>query len=76
MMRELGIPSRVAVGFTWGEPVDIDNGLATYRVSGRHAHVWPEVYFDLVGWVPFEPTSGRGLPGAAVYTGVAAEQAE
>ena len=29
----------------------------------RNAHAWPEVYFAGVGWVPFEPTPGRGEPG-------------
>lgn len=64
--RAVGVPSRVAVGFT---PGDKDaNGL--YHVLGKHAHAWPEIWFDNVGWVPFEPTPGRGAPGAESYTGV------
>ena len=68
MARSLGIPARVAVGFTPGDtsPAEPD----TYVVRGRHAHAWPEVWFEGVGWVPFEPTPGRGMPGAEDYTGV------
>lgn len=76
MARSLGIPSRVATGFTWGDPIgaDPDTGKTTYRVTGRHTHAWPEIYFDDHGWVAFEPTPGRGLPGAVSYTGVPATQ--
>lgn len=68
MARSLGIPARVAVGFTPGDPDPDDPTL--YRIRGRHAHAWPEVWFPDVGWVPFEPTPGRGMPGAEAYTGV------
>ena len=72
MMRSLGIPSRLAVGFTQGlaQP---DGSLS---VLGRNAHAWPEVWFDQYGWVSFEPTPGRGAPGAESYTGVAPAQDE
>jgi hypothetical protein len=69
--RVLGLPSRVAVGFTPGE----QRADGRYYVEGKHAHAWPEIYFDGVGWVPFEPTPGRGNPAAENYTGVAAAQA-
>ncbi|MEL6982753.1 MAG: DUF3488 and transglutaminase-like domain-containing protein, partial [Actinomycetota bacterium] len=76
MARSLGIPTRVATGFTWGQPIGTDEqtGRTIYSVTGRHTHAWPEVYFDDLGWVAFEPTPGRGLPGAVNYTGVAARQ--
>jgi transglutaminase-like putative cysteine protease len=76
MTRALGIPSRIATGFTWGDPVGTDpaTGKTVYRVTGRHTHAWPEVYFDDLGWVAFEPTPGRGLPGAENYTSAAAQQ--
>jgi transglutaminase-like putative cysteine protease len=70
MMRALGVPARVAVGFTPGT----DDGTGTYSVLGRNAHAWPEVWFDGLGWVPFEPTPGRGAPGSEQYTGIGAEQ--
>ncbi len=62
LARSLGLPARVAVGFTPGERSEDDPG--TFVVTGRNAHAWPEVYFAGVGWVPFEPTPGRGAPGA------------
>lgn len=74
MARSLGIPARVAVGFTEGE-VDPQNP-SVYQVRGVHAHAWPEVYFPGHGWVPFEPTPGRGIPGAQDYTGLTPDQAE
>ncbi len=70
MARSLGLPARVAVGFT---PGDLQaDGL--YHVYGRYAHAWPEVWFDDIGWVSFEPTPGRGAPGAEGHTGVAPGQ--
>lgn len=74
MARDLAIPSRVAVGFTWGDPVVEESDMTTYSVTGRHAHAWPEIYFPGIGWVPFEPTPGRGIPGATAYTGVTPTQ--
>ncbi|MCU1389049.1 MAG: hypothetical protein JWL72_2387, partial [Ilumatobacteraceae bacterium] len=71
MARSIGVPARVAVGFTYGDR-DAD-GL--YHVYGRNAHAWPEVWFDGLGWVSFEPTPGRGEPGTAAYTGVDQAQA-
>ncbi|WP_420450464.1 transglutaminaseTgpA domain-containing protein [Ilumatobacter sp.] len=70
MLRSVGIASRVAVGFTQGT----NDGAGTYSVLGRNAHAWPEVWFDDVGWVAFEPTPGRGAPNAQDYTGVTPQQ--
>ncbi len=73
MARSVGLPARVAVGFTVGEADPDDPDL--YVVQGKHAHAWPEVYLAGVGWVAFEPTPGRGAPGAQNYTGLAEAQA-
>jgi transglutaminase-like putative cysteine protease len=71
--RTLGIPARVVVGFTTG---DLMPGyLPTYAVYGRHAHAWPEVLLDGLGWVAFEPTPGRGDPSGTETTGVPGQQA-
>jgi transglutaminase-like putative cysteine protease len=74
LARALGLPARVAVGFTPGEE-DVDDP-GTFIVRGINAHAWPELYFAGVGWVPFEPTPGRGLPGAEAYTHVAPDQVD
>jgi len=62
MLRTLGIPSRVVVGYTGGR-FDPDSG--TWVVIDRDAHSWVEVYFSGVGWVPFDPTPGRSVTGPA-----------
>ena len=72
MARSLGIPARVAVGYTWGDEDPANPG--TFQVLGRNAHAWPEVYLGEFGWVPFEPTPGRGNPDATGYTGVPGSQ--
>ncbi|HEY2427325.1 MAG TPA: transglutaminase domain-containing protein, partial [Acidimicrobiales bacterium] len=68
LAREVGLPSRVAVGFTPGT-LESD-GL--YHVRDDDAHAWPEVYFAGIGWIAFEPTPGRGSPdpSAQSITGV------
>ena len=68
--RAIGLPARVAVGFTPGEL----GSDGRYHVRGRNAHAWPEVYFGGIGWLPFEPTPGRGEPGAESWTGVPPDQ--
>lgn len=52
MARSLDIPARVAVGFL--RPTPIGPGEYVYR--GTDMHTWPELYFEGVGWVRFEPT--------------------
>ena len=58
MLRMLGIPARVAVGFTSGTPDD-----GAWVVTDHDAHAWVEVWFAGIGWVPFDPTPGRGTLG-------------
>lgn len=61
MARSLDIPSRIAVGFTPGEPTIGADGVVTeYRVSTDNFHAWPELWFAGIGWVRFEPTPSRG----------------
>jgi protein-glutamine gamma-glutamyltransferase len=60
MLRYLGIPARVAVGFAGGT---YDPKEHVWNVSDREAHAWVEVWFKGYGWVPFDPTPSA--PGAA-----------
>lgn len=61
MARAMGIPSRVAIGYLPGVLTDrSENGQRVAEVTSRDLHAWPELYFDGVGWVAFEPTPGRG----------------
>ena len=56
MARELGIPTRVAVGFLPGHRTDTTDPTSSWVVYSHDMHAWPEVYFSGVGWVRFEPT--------------------
>ena len=66
MARSLGVPTRVAVGFTAGK--GSPGGVTT--VTGADAHAWPEVYLGGArGWVSVEPTP-VALAGPAIPYGV------
>jgi transglutaminase-like putative cysteine protease len=56
MLRSIGIPARLAVGFAQGELNDATN---VYTVRRADSHAWPEVYFPGIGWVEFEPTGNQ-----------------
>jgi transglutaminase-like putative cysteine protease len=58
MARTLGIPARIAVGFQPGTPNPDAPG--EFVVSSNDLHAWPELHFDGIGWVRFEPTPTRG----------------
>ncbi len=55
MLRLLGIPARVAAGFVPGRYHD-----GFWQVTDHDAHTWVEVWFRGFGWLPFDPTPGRG----------------
>jgi transglutaminase-like putative cysteine protease len=55
MLRLLGIPARVAAGFVPGHYRD-----GVWRVTDHDAHTWVEIWFPHYGWLPFDPTPGRG----------------
>ncbi|HUG35104.1 MAG TPA: transglutaminase-like domain-containing protein [Anaerolineales bacterium] len=68
MLRSLGIPARMAVGFSQGAGTSTGDGIAQiaeeiainlYTVRRNNAHAWPEVYFPGIGWVEFEPTGNQ-----------------
>jgi len=60
LVRAVGIPARVAVGF--GRGTETRDYIS---VTNKDAHAWVEVYFSGFGWVPFDPTP----PGGAGRTG-------
>lgn len=51
MLRTLGVPARVAVGFTSGTTVGDARLITT-----EDAHAWVEAWFPGGGWLPFDPT--------------------
>jgi len=64
MLRSVGVPARLAVGFVSDE-YDLENRdpeKTVYVVRDSHAHGWVEVFFPEYGWVEFEPTPGWLVP--------------
>jgi transglutaminase-like putative cysteine protease len=64
MLRSLGIPARVAVGYVLDPAESFET---TFVVRKDDAYTWVEVFFPTYGWVTFNPTSDRpaaGLGGA------------
>jgi transglutaminase-like putative cysteine protease len=54
LLRSIGVPARLAVGFARGEQAGDQ-----FTVRRRDAHAWPEAYFPGIGWVEFEPTANQ-----------------
>jgi transglutaminase-like putative cysteine protease len=65
LTRLLGIPARMAGGFTEGTHLSGN----TYEVRTDDAHAWAEVYFTGYGWIRFEatPSGGDGTARAGTY---------
>lgn len=60
MLREVGIPARIATGFVTGSH---DPVTGRYTVRERDAHAWAEVWFPGIGWQGFDPTASVPLAG-------------
>jgi transglutaminase-like putative cysteine protease len=72
MARVLGIPSRVAVGYLRGEQTQ----PGFWIVRAQDAHAWPELFFEGIGWVRFEPTPGSRTGSPPSYTVPGSQAAE
>jgi transglutaminase-like putative cysteine protease len=59
MLRYLGVPARVAVGFASGT---YDAHRREWTVTDHDAHAWVEAWFRGYGWLPFDPTPAAGRP--------------
>ncbi|MDQ1130828.1 DUF3488 and transglutaminase-like domain-containing protein [Microbacterium sp. SORGH_AS_0888] len=63
MARELGMPTRIVVGYLPGTATGrVVDGNPVYAVTSDLLHAWPEVYFEGIGWIGFEPTNSLGTP--------------
>jgi protein-glutamine gamma-glutamyltransferase len=58
MLRSIGIPARLAVGF---DPGRFNPFTGFYEVSNTDAHALTEVYFPDNGWFAFDPIPGHPL---------------
>jgi transglutaminase-like putative cysteine protease len=69
LARLLGIPSRVAIGFTSGTQ---QQNTGSWLVTTHDEHAWPELYFQGYGWLRFEPTpsgsEGQGTANPPLYS--------
>jgi transglutaminase-like putative cysteine protease len=57
LLRCAGIPARYVEGYALSSR---PKSGTIYTVTNDKAHAWVEVYFEGVGWIPFEPTSSFG----------------
>lgn len=57
MLRSLGMPSRIAVGFLTEDRSDKNKGWYWYYAN--QAHAWVQVYFPGYGWLDFDTTVGN-----------------
>ena len=57
MLRSLGIPSRITVGFMTIDRSDKNKGWYWYYAD--QAHAWVQVYFPGYGWLDFDTTVGN-----------------
>ena len=60
-LRYMGIPARYVTGFTAGGDgyTKTEDGYS-YTVLEKDLHAWVEVYYDDVGWIPYDPTPAAG----------------
>lgn len=52
LLRAVGVPARMAVGYTVDE---FDLSVNRYLLREKHAYAWPEVFFPTFGWAEFAP---------------------
>ena len=71
MARSLDIPARVAVGFL--RPEQASDG--SWEFQGVDMHAWPELFFEGIGWVRFEPTPASRTGAAPDFEAVPTESA-
>jgi protein-glutamine gamma-glutamyltransferase len=57
LLRSMGIPCRVAVGFLTEQRANKNPGWYWYYANQCHA--WVEVYFPEYGWIDFDTTTGN-----------------
>lgn len=68
LLRAEGIPARYVGGYVVKPAAFKRDGKEyTAKVTDRNGHAWVEIYFENIGWLPFEMTPGydkneEGLP--------------
>ena len=59
LYRSLGIPARVAVGYS--VPSANRAGGSALLIQAVNGHAWPEIYLDGLGWVIVDPAPRQSL---------------
>ena len=74
ILRSMGIPARyvegyIASSFSRAEDYE-ESGKYECNVTDKQAHSWVEVYYDGLGWLPYETTSRyiKAYYGSMIYT--------
>lgn len=69
MLRTQGIPARYVSGY------NVPKGESeTVTVTEERAHAWCEVYFEGIGWIPFEPTASLGTNTEVTEAGTVSQE--
>ena len=55
MARCAGLPARYVTGFALKQDPEVSSSLS-YVATNATAHAWTEIYFQGIGWVPFDAT--------------------
>jgi len=66
MCQYAGLPARVVSGYLLQER---DPQTGEYIVRDKHHHLWTEVYFDNLGWVPFDATENAPVSDPSELSG-------
>lgn len=74
LLRSLGHATRVVVGFRGG---DYLKSMNRWSFRGTHAHAWCEVFYEGLGFIPYDPTPAldAGAEGATGDAGVESDDA-
>ena len=61
-LRNMGVPARYVTGFTVADAnlYKTDEDGYSYTLLEKDLHAWVEVYYDNIGWIPYDPTPSRG----------------
>ena len=60
LLRVIEIPARITVGFVLDNS-SFNSAAKNFELSDKQAWAWPQVYFENLGWIDFNPTPSRDL---------------
>ena len=60
LLRTIEIPARITVGFVLDDS-SFNSTTKNFELSDKQAWAWPQVYFENLGWIDFNPTPTRDL---------------